>query len=108
MMIVSSVTTARQVVELSGPEARRPGPVSQRGLYPQESGRPPGIVKYLLPRQPRGRSCPDLAVAGHHGDLRKAAAARAKAAAAFMSEFEMSDTDRFVASMLADAAKPIR
>ncbi len=30
MVIVSSVTTARQVVELSGPEAMRPGPVSQR------------------------------------------------------------------------------
>ena len=60
MMIVSSVTTARQVVELSGMEAMRPGPVSQRGLCRQESERPPGIVEYLLSRQSRGRSCPDL------------------------------------------------
>jgi hypothetical protein len=73
MMIVSSVTTARQVVGLSGPEAMRPGPVSQRGLGQQESGRLPGIVEHLLPRQPRGRSCPDLAVAGHRGDPRKIA-----------------------------------
>jgi hypothetical protein len=73
MMIVSSVTTARQVAEPSGPEAMRPGPVPQRGLYPQESGRPPGIVEHLLPRQPLGRSCPDLAVTGHRGDPRKVA-----------------------------------
>ena len=73
MMIVSSVTTARQVVELSGPEAMRPGPVSQRGLCRQEFERPPGIVEYLLPCQPRDRSCPDLAVAGHRGDPRKVA-----------------------------------
>jgi hypothetical protein len=73
MMIVSSVTTPRQAVELSGPEAMRPGPVSQRGLCQQESGRPPGIVQYLLPRQPRGRNCPGLAVAGHRGDPRKVA-----------------------------------
>jgi hypothetical protein len=73
MVIVSSVTTARQVVELSGPEAMRPGPVWQRGLCQQEFERPPGIVEYLLPRQPRGRSCPDLVVAGHCGDPRKVA-----------------------------------
>ena len=73
MMIVSSVTTARQVVELSGAEAMRSGPVSQRGLRQQGFERPPGTVEYLLPRQPRGRSCPDLAVAGHRGDPRNVA-----------------------------------
>ena len=41
----------------------RPGPVSQRGLWQRGFERPPGIVEYLLPRQPRGRSWPDLAAA---------------------------------------------